>query len=276
MKTLFRTDSSSSIGVGHIMRDLVLAKRLGGDISFACLDLEGNIMSRIPYPLHRLREGSAQELIDLIRSEGYERVVFDHYGIDEHFEKQVKEESGAEIIALDDTYERHHCDILLNHNLYADPAKYATLVPDHCTLWCGGEHTLIREEFALEKKINREKIYDLLIIMGGADVTNQIGTILSTITEDTRVAVLTTTANAHLDTLRAHVSIYPNIELFVNTDNVARIMNQSKRAILTPSTVVHEAIFMELPFIAIQSASNQDDMVKYLKSEGYEVKESIG
>jgi UDP-2,4-diacetamido-2,4,6-trideoxy-beta-L-altropyranose hydrolase len=275
MKTLIRADSSASIGIGHIMRDLVLAKRLGGDIAFACLELEGNSIDQIPYTVHILSDGTSEELITLIRTEGFERVVFDHYGIDAHIEKQIKEQTGVQIIALDDTYKRHDCDILLNHNIYADPKKYESLVPSGCLLWCGDEHTLIREEFITEKKIPREKIYDVLIGMGGTDAANQIGDILKMLPHDLTITILTTTANAHLDTLRTYASAHRNIHLFVNSAHVAQIMNQSKKAILTPSGIVHEAIYMQLPFTAIQSASNQDDMVEYLKANGYSVRESI-
>ena len=46
MKTLIRADSSGLIGVGHIMRDIVLAQRLGGEVVFASLPLEGNIIDQ--------------------------------------------------------------------------------------------------------------------------------------------------------------------------------------------------------------------------------------
>lgn len=275
MKTLIRADSSGLIGVGHIMRDIVLAQRLGGEVVFASLPLEGNIIDQIPYPVHTLMSNDPDELIELIRNNGYARIIFDHYGIDWNFEKRIKDATGIEIMVLDDTYEKHHCDILLNHNVSAKKERYASLVPKGCTLLCGKEHTLIRPEFIREKSIAREKKYDCLLAMGGADTANKILEILPTM-ENLSVAVITTTANLHLPQLETYAQTHSNVQLFINTSDVARIMNESKEAILTPSGIVHEALFMGLPFKAIQTARNQDDMVEYLKTNGYTVLESIG
>ena len=48
MNILIRANSSSSIGTGHIMRDLVLAKQYKNEnIIFATQDLVGNINHKI-------------------------------------------------------------------------------------------------------------------------------------------------------------------------------------------------------------------------------------
>ncbi len=269
MKTLIRSDSSSTIGVGHIMRDLVLAKQLedqeDGDISFACQALEGNILATIPYTITILRTNEPSELIALIKSLHVELLIIDHYGIDATFEKKVKEATGVKILSFDDTYEPHHCDILLNHNVCADEKRYTGLVQKECKLRCGSAYTLIRDEFREEKNIAREKIYDLFVAMGGADITNITLPILKTLPKSYHVSVLTTSANAHLVELETFVKENANISLHVNSKEVAKLLHQSKLAIVTPSVMVHEVLFMEVPFIAIKTAPNQDDMYSYLK-----------
>jgi len=48
MNILFRADSSSTIGTGHIMRDLVLASQYkDANIIFAVQNLDGNINHKI-------------------------------------------------------------------------------------------------------------------------------------------------------------------------------------------------------------------------------------
>jgi UDP-2,4-diacetamido-2,4,6-trideoxy-beta-L-altropyranose hydrolase len=272
MNLLIRADSSSTIGLGHIMRDLVFAAQQSEDtVQFACQNLSGNIIDKIPYSVHILGSNDPNELIALIREYTIDMVVFDHYGIDAVFEKKIKDACGVTILSFDDTYERHYCDILLNHNISADATRYSGLVPSHCILNCGAEYTLIRDEFKTEKEIHREKCYDLFIAMGGTDPTNATMKILSTLRDDLRVCVATTSGNPHVNELKTFVQTKKNITLEVDSAGIAQLLHQSHLAIITPSVMVHEVLFMDIPFIAIKTASNQEDMFVYLEKKNYVV-----
>lgn len=274
MNILFRADSSSHIGLGHIMRDLVLATHYRNDtITFACQDLKGNILSKIPYPVHILHSNDVKELIELIFSLEIEMVIFDHYGIDAEYEKFIKEQTGVSIMSLDDTYAQHHCDILLNHNICADKNRYVDLVPTQCEIRCGSDYTLIRDEFKKEKSQTREKVYDIFISMGGTDAANITLDILKSINPSKSVCIATTTANAHLSELLAYTLENNAIEVHVNSEEISKLLHQSNLAIVTPSVMVHEVLFMEIPFIAIQTAPNQNDLFHYLKQHNYPVLE---
>jgi len=274
MNLLIRTDASSSIGLGHIMRDLVLAQHYpDATITFACQNLIGTIMDTIPYPVHLLTSNDPEELIDLIRTCSIDLLIIDHYDIDATIEKQIKEQTGVSLLCLDDTYEKHHCDILLNHNISADAIRYKGLVPEHCELRCGAEYTLIRDEFKTEKQIRREKLYDIFIAMGGSDPTNATLGILTTLSDYLSVCVATTSGNPHLSELETFIQDKKNISLKVNSNSIAQLLNQSRLAIITPSVMVHEVLFMGTPFIAIKTAPNQIDMFEYLRKEKYVVLE---
>lgn len=276
MNILIRADSSSQIGLGHIMRDLVLATQYPNTaITFACQKLAGNIIDKIPYPVHILSSNDPEELIALIHSLKIDRVIFDHYDIDEEFEKEIKEQTGVSILSFDDTYQKHHCDILLNHNISADKNRYTDLVPPHCELRCGSDYTLIRDEFKKEKFQIREKIYDIFIAMGGADTSNTTLGILKLLDDSYHVCVATTSANIHLKELKSYIKTTRNITLHIDSQEIAKLINQSCRAIITPSVIVHETLFIGIPFLAIKTADNQDDMVQYLKSKNYDIIENF-
>lgn len=274
MNLLIRADSSSQIGLGHIMRDLVLAETYGGEnITFACRDLPGNIIDKIPYPVHILASDTPEELIETIRSRAIDMVIMDHYGIDAAYEQKIKLETGVTLLCLDDTYQPHHCDILLNPNRYAQSERYASLVPQHCELRCGV--SLIRKEFKIAKQHPKPPTDALFIAMGGSDPANLSGQILEVLASDTKIHLVTTSSNPHLETLQRYTARFPNLHIHLNAGNIAEVMQQCSFAIITPSTTAQEVMFMGLPFIAIQSADNQKEFTAYLQREGLSVMESF-
>lgn len=272
MNLLIRADSSSTIGHGHIMRDLVLATHYPqANITFACQNLAGNIIEKIPYNVHILTTNEPDELIDLIHQLKITRVIFDHYGIDAMYEKKIKESTSITIVSLDDTYQKHCCDILINPNIYAQEERYHHLVPSRAMIRCGKEFLLIREEFKDEKKVLREKHNDIFIAMGGSDSTNLTLKILKILDPSYRICVITTTSNSHLNELLAYTLDSDNVIIHVNSSEVAKLLHESSLAIITPSSIAHETMFMEIPFIAIQSADNQSEFVEYMEREHFDV-----
>ncbi|MFW6307468.1 MAG: UDP-2,4-diacetamido-2,4,6-trideoxy-beta-L-altropyranose hydrolase [Campylobacterales bacterium] len=282
MKTniLFRADSSSNIGTGHIMRDLVLAKRYPkANVIFATQELEGNINHKIieaGYELEVLKSNDIKELDILIKKLNIDMIVIDHYDIDYKYEKQLKiKNSTLKIMVLDDTYEKHHCDILLNHNISANAKKYKDLVPKHCELRCGAKYTLLRDEFIEEKK--KQKSFKtqnsklkIFIAMGGADHSNiniEILKALKKYKSNIEVNLVTTTANKNLAELKKYCKNKKWITLHINSNKIAKLMRKSDLAIVTPSVTVNEVYYMDIPFIAIKTADNQDDMYKFLKKK---------
>jgi len=104
---LFRADSSSTIGTGHIMRDLVLAQQYAEDnITFATIDLDGNINHKIVeagYAIEILDSNNLDELNSLIKELNIDLLIIDHYEIDYEFEKALKiQNSTLKILSFDD------------------------------------------------------------------------------------------------------------------------------------------------------------------------------
>ena len=279
---LFRADSSSTIGTGHIMRDLVLAEQFeDANIIFATQELSGNINNKIKekdYVVEILNSNDIQELDTLIKELYIDMIVIDHYDIDYNFEKRLKtQNSKLKIFSLDDNYEKHYCDILLNHNINADPAKYISLVPENCEIRCGTKYTLLRDEFkTIElriRDISKKDTLTAFIAMGGADHSNKNIDILEVINKlgNIEANVVTTKANKHLKELEAYAREHENITVHINTDKIASLMNKSDFAIVTPSVTVNEVLFMKLPFIAIQTADNQNETAQYLGEKNFQV-----
>ena len=273
MNILFRVDSSSIIGTGHIMRDLVLAKQYKDyNIIFATQSLKGNLNFKIlesGYGVEILEDNSLDEFQKIIDRYSPKLVVIDSYDIDYSYEKQLKTQNPKlKLLTFDDTYEKHYCDILLNHNINADGKKYKGLVPEYCELRCGSKYTLLRDEFFKQKNIQT-----IFLAMGGADHSNINIPILNVLKEfkNIEINLVTTTANQNLEELKEYVNNKDWIELHINSEKIAKLMSVSDYAIITPSVTLNEVFFMELPFLAIQTADNQEDMVQYLIENRYNI-----
>ncbi|QKF72304.1 UDP-2,4-diacetamido-2,4,6-trideoxy-beta-L-altropyranosyl transferase [Aliarcobacter faecis] len=279
MNILIRADSSSDIGTGHIMRDLVLTKQFDKDnIIFATQDLEGNINHKIKdagYELEILKSNNFEELNELIKKLNIEMIVIDNYNIDYKFEKKLKEQNPKlKIFVFDDIYEKHYCDILLNHNIYADKKRYRNLVPNKSELRCGAKYTLLRDEFLKSKnqKIKKSKTKTIFVAMGGTDQKNLNIKILKTIkkvSKNIKINLVTTTSNKNLEKLKEYCQDKKSINLYINSNEIAKLMNKSHFAIITPSVTANEAYYLKLPFIVIKTAQNQKKMYKYLTKNGY-------
>ena len=277
---LFRTDSSSSIGTGHVMRDLVLADQfIGANVIFATQNLSGNINDKIKdngYQIENLISNDVEEVIKMIRKFSIDMIVIDSYNIDINFEIKLKEKTNIKIFVFDDNYQKHLCDILLNHNIYGDKKKYKELVPAGCELRCGVEFTLLREEFIKEKQkckniAESENIKNIFLAMGGTDHSNKSIKILHVLNSfsDIHVNVVTTTGNQYLLELEKYVKNKKNISLYINTNRIAELMNNADFAIVSPSVIMNEVFYLGVPFIAIKTTENQNNMYEFLVDKKY-------
>lgn len=287
---IIRTDSSSTIGTGHVMRDLVLAKRDFADdhVIFATRNLPGNINHKIEaagYEIVILPSDDIEDLAEIAKANNAKTIVIDHYSIGYEEERRLKEMTGCRLFVLDDTYEKHYCDILLNHNIYADPEHYKGLVPNNCELRCGCEYTLLRKEFIEAKKekidhpslTNPPRKLQVFIAMGGADTADLNIPILETLKafDEVTAHVVTTSANKNLDTLMRYARNEEHMTLHIDTNEIARVMARCDFAIVTPSVTLNEIFYMELPFIAIQTAENQKEMARFILKKGHPLIETF-
>ncbi len=260
------------------MRDLVLAEELRQqhEVIFASQNLEGNINNRIKahaFHLHVLHSNRLEELIDVIHQYEIETVIVDHYGIDASFEQELKKRTDVALVVFDDTYMKHYCDVVLNHNPGAQSHKYNGLVPSYASKLCGIRYTLIRDEFRQARIRQYRKTpkgrMTLLIMMGGSDPTNITYSIAKELLQKKsyELHIVTTTSNIHLKKLQQLTQQQQAMNLHVNSQQVSLLMQKADIAVISASVTAAEALYMRLPFIAIQTAENQHEIYRYLKSQ---------
>ncbi len=211
MWLLFRTDASLTIGSGHLMRCLTLARALraeGHKIWFACrqhpghllglLEAEGFATLALPElatpPEHGyaawLGATEAEDAAALLQAialqpelagQGFDWLVVDHYGLGAEFCAAMRPGCRA-ILHIDDLANRHYdCDLLLDQNLLPDlNNRYDGLLPRQCRILLGPQWALLRPEFAtfapaerqFPAQFSAQQPARLLIFFGGTDGDN--------------------------------------------------------------------------------------------------------
>lgn len=222
VKVLFRTDASTRIGTGHVMRCLTLAKALkeqDAECVFICREHPGHLLDLLEtegFVTHRLsapqpatvsggasdnvgsdyaawlgvtRDQDANDCLPLIKQSQPDWLVVDHYALDARWE-QVLRPHVDKIMVIDDLANRaHDCDLLLNQNLGSKAADYEGKAPAACKVLTGPEFALLRPEFAahrassLARRKTAPSITHILVTMGGVDVDNVTGAVLNALTK---------------------------------------------------------------------------------------------
>jgi len=141
MNIVFRVDSSTKMGIGHLMRCLALAdefKRQNKKTTFICRNLTGNSTNLVKQKGHKVitlpidiyfrsnnlyldwlgatQEEDAEQTIKAI-SGNVDLLIVDNYALDGSWHKQLRP-CVKKIMVIDDLSDKNiDCDVLLNQNL---------------------------------------------------------------------------------------------------------------------------------------------------------------
>ena len=274
-KILFRCDSSSSIGLGHVKRCLVLAQRLKEynkdlKILFATQNLHGNINLEIlksGFSIYSIKNNSLKELDYFVKGLFVDLLVIDSYEIDNIFEEQLRiNNPSLKILSFDDMLRTHCSHIVLNHGIQAQEKDYKKILDKKTKLFCGSEYTLLRDEFLEAKRVNVTRD-SIAVILGGNDVLNlssKIANLLLEINKKYKITIITTSANQNLKELKE----CKHINVLVDINNIATVLLSKSLVITASGGTLFEVLSLKKKFINIEVASNQKVVDKFLKDKG--------
>ena len=274
-KILFRCDSSSTIGLGHVKRCLVLAKRLKEKnknlkILFATQNLHGNINLEIlksGFSIYSIKNNNLKELDYFVKGLFVDLLVIDSYEINNIFEEQLRiNNPSLKILSFDDMLRPHSSHMVLNHGVQAQEKDYKKILDKKTKLFCGSEYTLLRDEFFESKKVKITR-NSVVIILGGNDVLNlssKIANLLLQINNKYKITVITTSVNPNLKELKEN----SNIELLVDINNIASVIASKSLVITASGGTFFEVLSLKKKFINIEVVSNQKVVDKFLKQKG--------
>ena len=267
---LIRIDSSSTIGLGHLMRTLLLANGLKNhfNITYITQDLKGNqnhLIEQNGFAHYHVKSIQCTEFLIIVREIKPALCIIDHYSIDLLCEQKVK--ALCPLLVFDDEFKEHSADIVLNHSFIAKKQDYDYL--QGTKILAGSEYTLLKNGFLSHKSrfvpLGSLKHKKVLITLGGSDplhLSLAIKKFLEIQEKTLHVSIVTTSANAKL----AYLKVVDK-ELLINEKNMAQLMQKYDLIITSASCSLLETFALKKPFITIQCSLNQAQSVDILRKQ---------
>jgi UDP-2,4-diacetamido-2,4,6-trideoxy-beta-L-altropyranose hydrolase len=269
-----RTDVTTEMGTGHLMRCRSLAQRLrdfGVSTEFLmaqCPEELGRALTDEGFDFVRVNcaPGSIKDANFTARAASEaDWIIVDGYHFDSSYQKVLKS-AGMRVLFIDDYV---HCkgytaDIVLNQNMYANSTMYRDKAP-HSKILTGPSYALLRAEFAGKRpgdgKVPRIA-KNILVTLGGSDKDNLTARVVRALDRsrfkniEVRVVVGAINQNAE-EIVRICAESKKKMRVLVNIDNMAELMDWADLAISAGGTTAYELAITRTPSVMLVSAENQ-------------------
>lgn len=256
-----RAEGGSKIGMGHIMRTLVLAKELSikNEVFYLCKDSIENKSGIIKIQKNGFKVFSFKEsILEVLSNINIDVFITDSYDVDKKYFVQTKNIVKHTVYIDDINFFDYPVDLLVNQNINAEDFSYRQKYK-----LLGLKYLMIREEFRNlpEKHINKQ-VKDIMITMGGSDTVNFTKTLLKWIKDlDFKFHVVIGPSFQNIDYFKnIHQS---NIEFYFNA-NMVEIMKKCDVAVSASGSSMYELLASGVPSLSIIMADNQVSISKKL------------
>lgn len=293
-----RVDASSDIGIGHVRRCMILARRLRGD-GFAVRLIGAQQFGAAIEPLVEdmpvfwldARAGGiereqnqdnevwdAQVTMSIIgrHPSRVSWVVVDHYRLGERWEMMIRE-AGHRVLAIDDFRNRKHCADILVADSAAPFDPRLNSCAGKAQMLAGVEFALVDPEFAFSEQdpIPAGGGRRILISYGGADPTDETSKALEAVRllrQDGHsrewlgtVDVVVGPANMRATQLRAQAKGMKDVVVHVAPESLVPFMRVADMFLTAGGNSMIEALTMRKPCLVTQTSENQALMVDQLR-----------
>jgi UDP-2,4-diacetamido-2,4,6-trideoxy-beta-L-altropyranose hydrolase len=300
MRIFIRADGGGVIGLGHIMRMLVLAKELRktNKVIFICKSsssenslkkVDVNNYSNFDFKNDKFKAGiekviengfevliirdehTINDIIELQKDYNAELIITDSYDVGEEYFNKLK--AFFKICGyMDDVNKcKMNVDFIINQNINAEEIDYKSNINKYTKLFLGTKYCLLREEFRenYNKKIIKEKAEDVLLTLGGMDRDYNTVKILNEIA-NCNVTIHVVIGGAFdgklIKELYGLSKDFCNVKVYENA-NMSALMKKCDIAISACGSTLYELCAMNVPTIGIIIADNQELVAKKMKEK---------
>lgn len=309
MRIAFRVDASLTIGSGHVMRCLTLARFLKNkkvECKFICRAYSGNFIDYIqsagfevvtlPHLSEALVNKTSMSYVgdqdagistdwqsdlshtaDVLSDWAVDWLIVDHYGLDSRWEGPLRLYA-KKIMVIDDLADRNHeCDLLLDQNLVTGlEDRYNAHIPSKSVQLLGPKYALLQPQYAdlhPQVSLRRGPVKNILVAFGGADLPNLTGqsvlAFLSLQRSDITIDVVLNPKSPHASSVRSLVEGKTQITVHEMLPSLAPLMQKADLAIGASGATSWERCCMGLPSLVVTLAENQRPIAATLNQQGY-------
>lgn len=293
-KIVIRADGGTSIGMGHVMRCLSLArafKKNGHEVYFFS-KLSGGIdvIESQGFSVIRLEdsvlENEVYAVTSLLKEYKIDILIVDSYNVSENYFISLRQQVDKLVYIDDENKMDIPVDVVINGNLTAEYLEYRKY-DDAQILLLGPEYNLIRDEFKdMSARIIKGNVASVMITTGGSDSFNLTKKLLDVILKDDRFSklefnILVGNGFTNVNELIELSKIHTRIRLFSNQmvnryteisySSIVNLMLTSDVAISAGGSTLYELAACGTPTLAFILAENQSILVEKMAELGYVV-----
>lgn len=271
MKAVIYANGSSTIGLGHIMRTLTIAKELkkkGILVEYITDRSDKNAVKLVKDGgFNIIHVANILDYLFSFKSLIYDLAIIDDYNIEEHDINKFYNIAGK-IVYIDDLvkFKEYNMDLLINTSIEALNIEYKGKTKK----LLGPKYALLRDEFKqIKYKLPKPNVERIMITLGGGDENNFTKYILDLLLNnynDIEYEVVLGNSYKYKDFMIQNYKD-KNINFHINTNNMAEIMLNCDLAISAGGNTLYELCACGTPTIAAIIADNQIKFVQGVSRE---------
>lgn len=280
MKIFIRADGGRGIGLGHIMRMLVLADELKkeNDVIFICRQAKDNrfeagirlILKNDFKTLYIKEENFINDIISIQKDYKADMLITDSYEVSEAYFDILTHYFRITGYVDDVNSMKMNVDFIINQNINAHTLDYSKNTNKKTKLFLGPQYCMIRKEFTdafKDKKIKKE-VSDIMVTLGGMDDKNntlKILQIIKSVHQNIHVVLGSAFSKKTIKDIEILSVQHRNIHLYKNA-NMSGLMKKCDIAISSCGSTLYELCSMNVPSIGIVIADNQKYSADFMKN----------
>lgn len=257
-----------SVGGGHVMRSLTLARALEARGATCAFQASPEVA--------KVLKAFAPDMAQSQTADGFGALVFDSYALAAEDHRAVAK--GRPALVIDDLANRPlAADLVLDSGPARTADDYAVLVPSIAKLLLGPAYAPVRPAFpalreaALARRAERPPVHRILVSLGLTDVggvTSRVVSLLRPIIGEAKLDIVLGGGAPSLPDLWAVAADDPRLELHIDTQHMPELVFDADLAIGAGGSTTWERCVLGLPALTLILADNQVASARALEAAG--------